>query len=53
MLKVDIRNRLLKPKVGEIITVIGDIVKCSKLTREDDVIFKLIERKRTKEVENE
>ena len=25
MLKVDIRNRLLKPKVGEIITVIGDI----------------------------
>lgn len=86
MLKVDIRNRILKPKVGEIITVIGDIyttvaetipyesggceacafcdavsvgrdcgdfVKCSKLTREDDVIFKLIERKRTKEVENE
>lgn len=86
MLKVDIRNRLLKPKVGEIITVIGDIyttvaetipyesggceacafcyavsvgrdcgdfVRCSKPTREDDVIFKLIERKRTKEVENE
>lgn len=25
MLKVDIRNRILKPKVGEIITVIGDI----------------------------
>lgn len=25
MLKVDIRNRLLKPKVGEIITVIGDM----------------------------
>lgn len=83
MLKVDIRNRILKPKVGEIITVIGDIyttvaetipdengrcescafndatkvggdcgdfVACSKLTREDNVMFKLIERKRTKEV---
>lgn len=83
MLKVDIRNRILKPKVGEIITVIGDIyttvaetipyesggceacafndetkvggdcgdfVSCSKL---NNVMFKLIERKRTKEVENE
>jgi hypothetical protein len=86
MLKVDIRNRILKPKVGEIITVIGDIyttvaetipdengrcescafkdatkvggncgdfVSCSKLNRKDNVMFKLIERKRTKEVENE
>lgn len=86
MLKVDIRNRTLKPKVGEIITVIGDIyttvaetipdengrcescafndetkvggdcgdfVICSKLYRKDNVMFKLIERKRTKEVENE
>lgn len=83
MLKVDIRNRILKPKVGEIITVIGDIyttvaetipdengrcescafndetkvggdcgdfVSCSKLNRKDNVMFKLIERKRTKEV---
>lgn len=86
MLKVDIRNKILKPKIGEIITVIGDMyttvaetisykgegcekcafhdsgkvggdcgdfVACSKLTREDDVMFKLIERKITKEVENE
>lgn len=28
----------------------GDFVACSKLTREDNVMFKLIERKRTKEV---
>lgn len=81
MLKIDIRNMVLKPKAGEIITVIGDVyttvaeaipnkgegceacafnvsnlgfnscyfVDCCLY----DVIFKLIEIKKTKEVENE
>lgn len=81
MLKIDIRNRVLKPKAGEIITVIGDVyttvaeaipnkaegceacafnVKNLGFSCCDfvdcclyDVIFKLIEIKKTKEVENE
>lgn len=81
MLKIDIRNGVLKPKAGEIITVIGDVYTtvaeaipgegegceaCAFNVRKvglnccdfvdcclHDVIFKLIEIKKTKEVENE
>lgn len=83
MLKVDIRNRVLDPKLGEVIKVISErytttvktvpyyldgcekcafhrlnccgFVRCSKHNRAtgDDVMFKVIERKITKEVENE